>query len=591
MKKLLPVFFTIFTFLFFYSLNLTTSSVFAVVDPECKPNGVSPERDPRPASCNICNITDLLTPSCATSFEVFDEVTYHPLEAPIIKKDWEGEITVNPKEIKIPFVGMGNKEKEGFWDWLNFFDIPDENAKSFFAFWEVSNASENKYLADYFEGTNEYYRNYGNKNTITNYQGVLRKLTPYGYQNQLKKQLITRVNSNEEDQIHDYRIKYIGRFCWDFPFWLDAGHVVFEKLTNEAFFKPLNKILAFFWDKINLDQFADSPEFKLNIPDIGHYCLYASLQEGPAGWFLVKGNEIVTDVPIIGEIKEALIKLSQIIPGVVHFSEGETVNEALSALKDHLPPDPNDENYREKFLIWKMEDGGKWYRLWQATPMLSREDTLGEINPYLAKEHKEDSNLEFKSEEAKLESVPHLARLYEGSQIISNILTPAGEKKIEMVKSEPIPETTPPNACFKENYILTDEGDSLCCEPIKATFLAVEEFENLLYEKCQSASPSASCYELAKKDVSRGFGVNLKHPYLDEIWSFTTNSKGGFFNIFRPQNVPAFEDIDAAQTISYAFSSGEVAPEQGLFFFPHLGGVQKAKEWVVNQALWPHKKQ
>ena len=69
------------------------------------------------------------------------------------------------------------------------------------------------------------------------------------------------------------------------------------------------------------------------------------------------------------------------------------------------------------------------------------------------------------------------------------------------------------------------------------------------------------------------------------------HAKGGFFNIFRPQSFPAFEDIDAAQAVSYLspdFEAEEIAPNQGLFFFPHLGGIQKAKEWVVNQALKPY---
>jgi len=602
MKKLLPISLTIFTLLFFYSLTLITYPVLAVVDPECKPDKVSSERDPRPAPCNVCNTTDLLTPSCATSFEIFDKVEYNPIkEGPMVKKDWEGTITVNPEEIKIPFVGMKNKDSV--------------------AWWEISNASENEYLADYFEGTNEYYRNYGNQTTITNYQGVLRKLTPFAYQNQLKKKLITRA---EEGSIHNYKIKYIGRLCWDTPFWIDAGKFVFEKMAQLVTDFTANKILAFFSHLFKLDE---PPKLEINLPDIGHYCLYASIQEGAAGWFTVKANEFIADKLLIGDLYKGLLKFSQEIPGLVHVYLYETVDEYnlkdfLVESEKRIPPDPSDKDYQKKFLEWKEKDGGKWYRLWQATPMLSREDTQGEISPYLAKEHKEDTDLEFTSEEAKLESVPHLARLYEGSQIISNLLTPAGEKKIEMVKTEEIPETTPPNTCFKENYLPgNNEGDTLCCEPIKATFKAVEEFENPDYQKCQEAlnkvknplaiaetlaregqsgvtkaltTLSEECLKDREKEVSRGIGVNLKHPYLDEIWSYTANANGGFFNIFRPYGVPPFEDIAVAQTVKYSYdpggftSNGEASPQEGLFFFPHLGGVQKAKEYVVNQALWPY---
>ena len=606
MKKLLPISLTIFTLLFFYSLTLITYPVLAVVDPECKPDKVSSERDPRPAPCNVCNTTDLLTPSCATSFEIFDKVEYNPIkEGPMVKKDWEGTITVNPEEIKIPFVGMKNKDSV--------------------AWWEISNASENEYLADYFEGTNEYYRNYGNQTTITNYQGVLRKLTPFEYQNQLKKNLISRIGSGEENQIHDYTIKYIGRLCWDTPFWIDAGHQIAEWLMNKVVERPINKTLIVFnkIKKFLTGQEQEELKLQLSLPDIGHYCLYASQQEGKFGWVIVKGNNFLGSIPGVGDFKDFLFALSKKIPGLIHIYDAESVESSLSGLKAHLPPNPKDENYQEKFLIWKNEDGGKWYRLWQATPMLSREDTQGEISPYLAKEHKEDTDLEFTSEEAKLESVPHLARLYEGSQIISNLLTPAGEKKIEMVKSEEIPETTPPNTCFKENYLPgNNEGDTLCCEPIKATFKAVEEFENPDYQKCQEelnkvktplatvktlidegfseakealkTTLSEECFKDREKEVSRGIGVNLKHPYLDEIWSYTANANGGFFNIFRPYGVPPFEDIAVAQTVKYSYdpggftSNGEASPQEGLFFFPHLGGVQKAKEYVVNQALWPY---
>jgi len=153
-------------------------------DVNCTPyENVSPERNPRPAQCNICNVTELLTPSCATSFSVFDKITYSKMESEIIEKSWSGDVTVDPTQVKIPFVGKRNMEPETRWERLNPLDTPDENAKRWYQFWEIPNADENKYLADYLEGTNEYYRNYGNQTTITNYQGVLRKLTPSEYQN------------------------------------------------------------------------------------------------------------------------------------------------------------------------------------------------------------------------------------------------------------------------------------------------------------------------------------------------------------------------------------------------------------------------
>jgi hypothetical protein len=104
---------------------------------------------------------------------------------------------------------------------------------------------------------------------------------------------------------------------------------------------------------------------------------------------------------------------------------------------------------------------------------------------------------------------------------------------------------------------------------------------------------SEVCQGSYTQTVSRNIGINLQHPYLDEIWSYTTNANGGFFNLFRPAEYPTFEDIDAAQDISYSspsFGSEEIVPQKGSFFFPHLGGIQTAKEWVVNEALWPYVK-
>jgi hypothetical protein len=628
MKKLLPIFSVVFILLLFYSLVLNISLTFAttdftVVDTKCKPELVSSERDPRPAPCNICSTTDLLTPSCTTSFSVFDKIGYQKNESETIKKDWGGNVTIDPTQVKIPFVGKRNMEQELWREKINWWDIPDENVKHLWEFWEVSNASEGKYLADYFEGTNEYYRNYGNQTTLTNYQGVLRKLTPFEYQNQLKKELIARIDNGEENQIHNYKIKYLGRLCWDFPVWLTAVDFAIEKLTNFVVDKTVNKVLSFFSNLFNIE---NAPSLKFNPPEFNHYCFYASIEDSGIGWSITKISDYTTRIPIIGEIYQGLAELSQKIPGLIHVRLGESTEGNLKDLASHLPPEPEVEDYPKKFLRWKEEDDGYWYRLWQATPMLSREDTMGEIDPYLADEHPDDwFELEEESEEVektKIEAVPHLARLYEGSQIIHQILTPEG-KEIEMFKSKPITKTIPPNACFVENYLLADEnGDKLCLEKITGELVAWEEFPNPYYEKCHQelnsleakcaslslSSPSIDaikncynqlnalkkeCQEEVVEGVSRAFGINLYHPYLDEIWSYSTYAdSAGFFNIFRSYGQEQFEDIAAADTISYSYnakdSSGDVSPAEGLFLFPHLGGIQKAKEWTVNQALWPY---
>jgi hypothetical protein len=506
---------------FFLIFLFSPTKVLAQIE-ECNPNWVT-VFNTRPAPCNVCYITDLLTPSCATSFNAYNNITYLKNEGEIIKRDWDGTVQIDASEVKIPFVG---KESE---------------------------ASEVKYLADYLEGTNEYYGNYENQNTITNYQGVLRKLTPIGYQNQVKKELITRA---EKEIVHNYEVKYTDRFCWSASLLVEIAdftiETIIEKLANTLGFK------------------------KPHWPDITQYCLYET-----SPWDWLEKNSIQFAFKFIPSfIIEKAIK------------DGGIVN--LIELKP--PPDPNEEDYQEKYLEWKNLEDGLWYRLWQAAPMLSREDTPGEIDPYLAIEHEEDK-FEITNESATVEKVPHVARLYESSQIISQTLTPKG-KGVEMVKTPTIPETTPPFTCFKEKYIPVEDGDNLCLSnPITATLNATEEFSNPDYPcpelkldpETQLYILNPDCLEKVEKDVSRGIGVNLYHPYLDEIWSYTANANGGFFNIFRPYSYSAFEDIDAAAELTYSFTSGEVSPEKGLFFFNHLGGIQTAKKWVVNEALWPYK--
>ncbi|NIO07243.1 MAG: hypothetical protein GTO40_04305, partial [Deltaproteobacteria bacterium] len=78
----------------------------------------------------------------------------------------------------------------------------------------------------------------------------------------------------------------------------------------------------------------------------------------------------------------------------------------------------------------------------------------------------------------------------------------------------------------------------------------------------------------------------LLHPYLYEIWLNSTDAFEGFFNFFRPQNLPEFEELDAHSTLFYGYASGTITPPGGYFYFPYLGGIQKAKEWVV-QTLNP----
>jgi len=56
---------------------------------ECKKEA-SPERDPRPAKGDVCSENDLFTPSCASSFGVYDTVDFQGENRPY--SSWEESI-------------------------------------------------------------------------------------------------------------------------------------------------------------------------------------------------------------------------------------------------------------------------------------------------------------------------------------------------------------------------------------------------------------------------------------------------------------------------------------------------------------------
>jgi len=339
----------------------------------CTPDLVG-DQDSRPyynipteRACDLCNLTGLLCPSCATSFTIHDTVDYRrgdgtPEPPHCVETPWEGTVVINPTETKIPFVGKKGEE------------------------------DEQKYLADYFEGTNEYYKNYSHywKDWI-NYAGVWRKLSPMGYQNILKKQMVERALATtdiQEKGVHDYQLNYIGRLCWDAPFWLEAVNFVLRQIAGAL---------------------------SITLPDVTNFCLFEDLQNHPEQWALIqlftKGK---LDIPFVQE------KYNQ---GVV---------EPLSKLDGHFPPDPFEEDYLEKWDAWKKSDGGKWYKLWQVVPMFSREDTPGQIAPYLGYKSKDEP----KFIPPEVEKVPHVARLYEATQEVQMMLTPFYQEDLQFSQNK-----------------------------------------------------------------------------------------------------------------------------------------------------------
>ncbi len=681
----------------------------------CDPN-LTGDRDSRPyydQDCDLCNATSNFCYSCATSFTVFDTVSWEwqdrdeecEGDAWVIKK-WGGNITIDPTRTKIPFVGKKGEENEEL------------------------------YLADYFDGTNEYYEVANDYHQYwldwVNHAGVLRKLTPMEYQDELKKEMVKRAqeanNNLKEGNIHNYELEYTGRFCWDFPFLADVVIAIAKRggLGDE-------KVIDFLNDK-------------------AHYCAY------PRGW------PFDIDLQAIRALINAYNLLP--LPDIITWGHISDETSRLASLKGNFPPEPDEENYVEKWQEWKKSE---WGRLWEVVPMVSREDTPGGIYPYLGS--KPPDTFIINNPDAQIERVPHVARLYETSQKIQNILLPISEGGIiTQKKTAPIlasaestqpliassteekvlgektllaqgcadpypslslklsanapkngvydvgwkfcadrgpcgcglndfttvisgsngqgwtlhpspgwgraanggclsggdayttpfsvhaqpgdtftarvwvgfggsdgggdfcipsgevictvtftetgvsgdciggppapacglPEALPVNQCDLTAIADSNPNDKLCCDKIEIGLDAVDMFDEYPYTPCEYDCPACvllkdcpcnhECETPEDRTVSREIGINLSHPYLTPIWEQTTKADTmGIFNIFRPAQIPQFEDLDAASDISYTQTGFEsIEPSTGEFYFNHLGGVQKAKEWVTTKVLMPY---
>lgn len=352
-------------------------STFAPPANFCTPSSDT-DLDSRPADCDACNIASNFCPSCATTLTVHDMVEYkrgdgEDVEPYCVEKNWGGIVSIDPTNTTIPFVGKKGSE------------------------------SEEKYLADYFEGTNEYYNNYGAYFTEwINHAGVLRKLTPLEYQNQLKKEMVQRVVDTEarnahEEGIHDYELDYLGRRCWDAPFWLDAV-LTAAKRINLGTEIAAQLLLKF-----------------------AHYCVF--------------------------EDNSVTFELANLIPSQYRRDSGGVSGKTLTDFIGHLPPDQNEEDYVEKWEEWQKSEGGTWSRLWSVVPLVSREDTPGDINPYLG----------FKSKDlfsvinpgALIEKLPHVARLYESTQKVQKMLLPTWDEGLMLARKQ----TTAIIASAQENVL------------------------------------------------------------------------------------------------------------------------------------------
>ncbi|MFC1727729.1 pilin [Patescibacteria group bacterium] len=349
-----------------------------------------------PERCSGCTRTGYQTPFCAQAFDGHSMVEYRwniceyceANETYYIHKPWAGIFMIDASQVRLPFAGKRKNRLDA-----------ERNPSAGYE-------DEIRYLADYLEGTHEYYRDYtiipdnlhGLSTTrIVNHMGPLRKLTPYEFQNRLKKNMIQRaIASNQNDistgQIRDYKLLYMERFCWHTPLYLQ----VLEYLLREIAGFP------------TLDAWR-----------VADFCLY-------------NASDTVEE--------HLLLEIAQLMVETIPFvdtTEEEKEEAHLTDLADHLPPSPIDFNnprqYLNAWLDWKVESkdphekGGRWWKLWQVAPMVSRDDTIGVLIPV-----PELRSYPWEFWLGRTNNpiyIPHLARLFESSWWIQQTLMPAGINK------------------------------------------------------------------------------------------------------------------------------------------------------------------
>jgi len=538
--------------------------------------------DSRPVPCDACNQTDLLTPSCATAFTVNDYITYLrgdadffcPGEEPKdawVERSWGGIVTIDPSDTTIPFVG-----KKGMED-------------------------EKKYLADYFEGTGFYYSspydfsNAAEMRRLLMESGVWRKLAPLKVQDEYKKAMVDRAIRSatgglEENVIHDYLIEYNGESALLSEF---KGHYPPEDLQERVDWAKNTK-----WGRL----WAAVPMFSRE-DTVGY--IYPYLGAKPDDNFeIMNPNAQIEKVPHLARLYEISQALNKLLNSVKEEASQTQANlgTTIASAQEKVLGEKTDPGLIIAQAAPDFPYGCKWY---YSTNEKDPTDCSCMASGTCRGEHGgccpphgfwgvcgwDDCQPQVRCPNPPDNGCP-------AAWIVGGPLTPEGH---ECNFRDPLPV----DACVRESISDTNPNDDLCCSPISILLTGTDRFPNPEYEKCQQEPSTCRliagcvptpdndcitcqdpCDETVTREVSRQVGVQLVHPYLQQIWEYSTENLQGFFNHFRPSQTTEFEELDAHSSLFYDYSSGSVTPPGGYFYFPYLGGIQKAKEWVV-QALNP----
>jgi len=615
------------------SLSYCTGTAFASPEGESSPPPRS-GTDSRPFSCNSCNTTDKLTSSCATSFTVNDQIKYQKKEGTYcslqdsgwwVEKGWGGTIGIDPSGTTIPFVGKKGQE------------------------------SEQKYLADYFEGTDKYYYFYQDPIQRLSHAGVWRKLAPQQTQDKLKREMVQRACGTPDQGVHNYQvISEKGETALLSEIRMHQPPLETEtdyQKKYDDWEKSDGGKWARLWAAVPMFSHEDTPGqivpyVSTKIKDQVTYLPASQVENVPHLARLYEATKAISELlyPNKEESAQSLNSKTTMLAAAEKYQPEEKVlatnttydcshpfgiaienvsyNGSQIYYGIRLTPNPGDGPQCHLYINGNYTGGC----INQPSNYYQAGASSGTVNPINAPG---DGTYSITASAQLDRHVPcgftqvistSCQVTISGGVISSTTCGPAQPPK----PSCGLPNASSIDACNKEAIRDTNPNDSLCCNPIKIDLKAIDQVKNTQYTPCINIrscgceyvdlnhngineenerfccldcghnehnesvcvkQPSSGCDDWVSADVSRQVGISLSHPYLSEIWDYTGKDKTGIFNIFRPDVSGQFKELAAASDIQYSYSPGTVTPSTGSFYFPFLGGIQRAKEWVVRTLL------
>jgi hypothetical protein len=582
----------------------------------------------RPDACATCDLNPPLTYACATTFTVHDSVSWRWEDSDFVcdatgehwvERDWGGNIIIDPSQVTVPFVGKKGEEDvkkylADYFEGTAFYYGPDIDLNDCKK--ENPNEGERKACQEAVK-------------RILAEGGVFRKLAPKELQDKLKKEMIERAKKSAggqiEEGIHDYLIEHAGismRLSQIQPPPELPVRAKEEEYENwKAAYNNWKKTESGkLWAAVPMFSREDSPGQVI-----------ASVNTKRKDTVAITPPIREEQVPHLARLFEVTRELRKLLMPWLKEGKAEAQTRTLLASS-------NPQVLGEKTLLVQAEpckecldasivnpivNNGKVYATLSILHQCPGHGTVGDVSmgPCGVRgqvhsvppgEHGFSSNHPAIVTPVPI-SCPGTASLcveIRAERDVDPSCRQARTIRCQVTVDAdcnvadtncggglpPPPDcglAEPPSYPACEYESITDEypNDTICCNPILIDLKAIEQFENPNYTPCEEIIDPATgrikilnpeCKKKVTRLVHRDVKVDLFHPYLDEIWEQTTDSFRGLFNIFRPKVEPPFEDLYAHSYIEYSYSGGSITPSSPWkFYFPHLGGVQKAKEWVL----------